>query len=57
MLVGLKQIRPEEDVMAILNEHDTPFHMKLRALNFRLANSIEHQSLIEALLEQLTLVE
>ena len=47
----------KEDVMAILNEHYTPFYMKLRKLNFRLANSIEHQGLIEALLEQLTRID
>ena len=38
-------------------EQDTPFKSKLRKLNFKLANSMEHQGLIEALLEQLTLVE
>lgn len=47
----------KENVMAILHEQDTPFKSKLRKLNFRLANSIEHQGLIEALLEELTLVE
>ena len=47
----------KENVMAILHEQDTPFKSKLRKLNFRLANSMEHQGLIEALLEQLTLVE
>ena len=47
----------KEDMMRILQEQDTPFKSKLRKMNFRLANSIEHQGLIEALLEQLTLVE
>ncbi len=47
----------KEEVMAILRNPDESFKAKLRKLNFKLANSIEHQELIEALLEQLTLVE
>lgn len=47
----------KEAVMAILRDQNTPFKSKLRKLNFKIANSIEHQGLIEALLEQLTLVE
>lgn len=47
----------KDDVIAILREKDTPFESKLVQLNFKLANSIEHQGLIEALLEQLTLEE
>ena len=50
-------MRAKEDVMAILREENVPIRDKFVRMNFRLANSMEHQGLIEALLEQLTLVE
>ena len=44
-------------VIDIFKANTTSFKMKLRILNFGCANSAEHQDLIEALMEQLTLTE
>ena len=44
-------------VMKILSNPETPFAMKLRKLNFKCAKSAQHQAVMEALLEQLTLTE
>lgn len=50
-------ITTKNRVIKILKDETTSFKMKLRKLNFECANSAEHQDLIEALMEQLTLVE
>lgn len=47
----------KSEVMKILKDETTTFNQKLRKLNSCCANSVEHQGLIEALLEQLTLTE
>lgn len=44
-------------VMGIVRDTEMPLERKIRNLNFKCANSMEHQDLIEAMKEQLTLVE
>ena len=44
-------------VMKILSNPETPYATKLRKLNFKCAKSAQHQAVMEALLEQLTLTE
>ena len=44
-------------VIKILSNPETPYATKLRKLNFKCAKSAQHQAVMEALLEQLTLTE
>ena len=50
-------IATKSEVMKILKDPELPLRRKIKKLNFRCAKSMEHQDLIEALTEQLTLIE
>ena len=50
-------IATKSEVMKILKDPELPLRRKIKKLNFRCAKSMEHQDLIEALTEQLTLFE
>lgn len=45
------------EIVKLLKDPDKDFEEKLRIMTFKCVKSIEHQSLYEALMEQLTLVE
>ncbi|MBQ8803931.1 MAG: DUF5110 domain-containing protein [Tyzzerella sp.] len=45
------------EVMKVLKDENRTYYNKIRTMNFKCASSNEHQDLVEALLEQLTLVE
>ena len=49
--------RNKRGVMTILEDSELSLRKKISKINFRCAMSVEHQDLIEALIEQLTLVE
>ncbi len=51
------EMKTKESVMKILSAENTTFKQKMRQLNFDCASSMEHQDMIEALIEQLTLAE
>lgn len=50
-------IATKSEVMKILKDPELPLRRKIKKINFRCAKSMEHQDLIEALTEQLTLIE
>ena len=50
-------IATKSQIMRNLKDTEITFAKKLRNINFQCANSMEHQDLVEALMEQLTLIE
>ena len=50
-------IATKSEIMKILKDPELPLRRKIKKINFRCAKSMEHQDLIEALTEQLTLIE